>query len=98
MTEEIDGCCPAAYVCETTGEVECLTHGGFDCCCADRSCPGYIGLIPWGPRRLWVEARHASVMAGYWVRPYNDLLDRRIWRWQKRPLCQFFGGRPWELP
>lgn len=51
-----------------------------------------------GPRRLWVETRHAAVMAGYWVRPYNDLLDRRIWRWQKRPLCGWMGGRPWEWP
>jgi hypothetical protein len=96
VTEEIDGCCPAAYVCPTSGEVECLRHGGFDCCCADRACPGNVDLtpIPWGPRRLWVEVRHAAVMAGYWLRPYDMLADRRRWRWQPRQPCGLNGLPP----
>jgi hypothetical protein len=31
--------------------------------------------VTYGPA-LWPTVR-------YWIRPYNDLLDRRIWRWQK---------------
>jgi hypothetical protein len=30
------------------------------------------------------ELRHAGVMAGYWLRPYDGHLDRRRWRWQRR--------------
>lgn len=92
MTEEIDGCCPAAYVCPSSGEVECLTHSGFNSCCADRSCPGYQRLSPW----RWL--RWARVRLGYWVRPYDMIADRRYWRWQPATRCQFCGGRPWELP
>lgn len=35
------------------------------------------------------ELRHAAVMAGYWLRPYDMVADRRRWRWQPRELCQY---------
>ena len=96
MTEEVDGCCPAAYVCPSSGKVERLTHGGFDCCCADPACPGHVDLTPmrWGLRRLRAEARHAAVMAGYWLRPYDMLADRRRWRWPPRQRCGLDGVSP----
>lgn len=69
--------------------------------CPDEECQA-LGGCAWPRVRGWyrvrVEVKHAFVMAGYWVRPYNDLLDRRIWRWQKRPRCGYMGGRPWEWP
>ncbi len=74
--------------------VRALGQPDDDCATA-----GECLLVPIrGPRRLLVEVKHAAVMAGYWVRPYNDLLDRRIWRWQRRPVCGYMGGRPWEWP
>jgi len=43
--------------------------------------------------RLWwwlrAEVRHAVVMAGYWIRPYDMFADRRRWRWQPPEVCQF---------
>jgi hypothetical protein len=33
-------CCDRTYVCRANGEQECLTHGGFDTCCAQPDCPG----------------------------------------------------------
>jgi hypothetical protein len=40
------------------------------------------------------EVRHAAVLAGYWLRPYDDLADARRWRWQRRHPCQFGDGLP----
>lgn len=88
MTEEVDGCCPAAYVCPSSGEVECRAHSGFDCCCADRSCPGYQRLSPW----RWL--RWARVQFGYWLRPYDMLADRRRWKWRPRQRCGLGGVPP----
>lgn len=28
------------------------------------------------------QTRRARTAAGYWIRPYDQLLDRRRWRWQ----------------
>jgi hypothetical protein len=69
------------------GDCECAEFP--DCGCAD-----WVPVTGW--RRLWIEVRHAAVMVSYRIRPYNDLLDRRIWAWQHGPRCQFFGGKPWE--
>lgn len=33
------------------------------------------------------RVRHALVMAGYWVRPFDMLADRRRWRWQRPTPC-----------
>ena len=41
-------------------------------------------------RWLWAEVRHAVVMAGYWIRPYDSPADRRRWRWQPREPCQYY--------
>jgi hypothetical protein len=40
----------------------------------------------------WIETRHAAVLAGYWLRPYDDLADARRWRWQRRHPCQHTDG------
>lgn len=39
--------------------------------------------------RVRIEVRHGLIMAGYWVRPYDMLLDRRRWRWQPAGLCGY---------
>lgn len=33
--------------------------------------------------------RWALAIPGYWLRPYDMLLDARRWRWQPRGVCQF---------
>lgn len=38
------------------------------------------------------ETRHAAVMAGYWLRPYDVLADARRWRWRRRHPCQHGAG------
>lgn len=48
---------------------------------------------PWWARLALAEARHALVMAGYWIRPYDDILDARRWRWQPRGRCQWSQRR-----
>lgn len=64
--------------------------------CADA---GQCLLVPVrGLHGLWIETRRLAVLAGYWMRPYDMLADRRRWRWQPRTRCQFSGGRLWELP
>jgi hypothetical protein len=37
-------------------------------------------------RLALIELRHAGVMAGYWLRPYDSHRDARRWMWQ-RPGC-----------
>lgn len=41
---QISECCDQAYVCPTSGELECAVHGGFDRCCDDPECPGYAPI------------------------------------------------------
>ncbi len=48
-------------------------------------------------RWLVAEVRWALIRIGYWIRPYDMLLDRRRWAWQPRTRCQFRGGTPWRL-
>lgn len=42
----------------------------------------------------WLLAcpRWALESAGYWLRPYDMLADRRRWRWQPRQRCGFSYG------
>lgn len=47
-------------------------------------------------RRLRAEMRHLLAVAwwlvesaGYWIRPYDMLADRRRWRWQPAQRCGF---------
>jgi hypothetical protein len=42
-----------------------------------------INTIRW----LWAEVVHAWATAGYWIRPYDMLADRRRWFWQPRTRC-----------
>jgi hypothetical protein len=46
------------------------------------------------------EVRHAAIMLGYYVRPYDDHLDARRWRWQesgcsrsRKALAALLAGR-----
>lgn len=44
------------------------------------------GLVAW----VKAEARYLRAVlcqAGYWVRPYDMLADRRHWRWQRPAPC-----------
>lgn len=41
-TKKSAACCEQMYVCPTSGETECLTHGGFDNCCGHPQCPGNV--------------------------------------------------------
>lgn len=43
----------------------------------------------WLARRAWIEAHYAAQCAGYWIRPYDQILDARRWRWRPRGRCQF---------
>ena len=50
-------------------------------------------------RRLRAEARWLLAVAywliesaGYWIRPYDMLADRRRWRWEPRQRCGFSYG------
>lgn len=46
-----------------------------------------IGTLRWLLRRAWVEVRYVAETAGYWLRPYDMLADRRRWCWQRRQRC-----------
>lgn len=35
-------CCHRAYTCPSSGDRECLEHGGFDNCCKHPGCPGNL--------------------------------------------------------
>lgn len=39
-TYDREVCCDKCYQCPSTGDVECLEHGGFDVCCSHEKCPG----------------------------------------------------------
>jgi len=41
---------------------------------------------------LWAVLVWAAQSAGYWIRPYDMLADRRRWRWQPRQRCGFSYG------
>ncbi len=51
-------------------------------------------LAVWLARRAWIEVHHAVVIAGYAVRPYDMLADRRRWFWQPRARCGWPAGTP----
>jgi len=38
-------------------------------------------------RLVYAHLAWAGRTAGYWVRPYDQLADRRRWRWQARHWC-----------
>jgi hypothetical protein len=48
-----------------------------------------IPILRW----WWACAVWAVVRAGYWLRPYDMLADRRRWRWQPAQRCRIGGAR-----
>lgn len=38
-------------------------------------------------KRLLIDLRWCAVTAGYLIRPYDMLEDRRRWFWQSRTYC-----------
>jgi len=45
---------------------------------------------------VWANVRWAVTRVGYWVRPYDMLLDARRWFWQPRQRCGWPAGMPRE--
>lgn len=41
------------------------------------------------PPYALVWLRWALARIGYWIRPYDAVLDDRRWRWQPTGICQF---------
>jgi hypothetical protein len=75
------------------------THeGSCDCCGAEgfrltvapegeQVCDGCLAaLTSRTPPLAWL--RWALIAAGYWIRPYWHAVDRRVWRWQRKP-CRY---------
>ena len=46
----------------------------------------------WLLRVARVELVWVAETAGYWIRPFDTLADRRRWRWQARQRCGFSLG------
>lgn len=43
----------------------------------------HLRLLDW----IICEILYAGQSAGYWIRPYDMIADRRRWRWQRRAKC-----------
>lgn len=37
------------YLCPTSNEWECLSHGGFDVCCDNQNCPSHLLKVAFPP-------------------------------------------------
>lgn len=46
-----------------------------------------LGDLVYGGPTLWMRWR-------YWIRPFDDLADRRRWKWQPRQPCGLGGVSP----
>lgn len=44
----------------------------------------------WRAWYVWAELRWLTECAGYRVRPYDMIADRRRWFWQPRTPCGWF--------
>ncbi len=83
-------CCESTYICPQSGERECVTHGGFDTCCDDPTCPSKAAVTATIPGRTAPLCTCAERSAEDWTGNHEVECPYRIWmETQKSP----FGRR-----
>ena len=71
----------------TWRDPDCIECGGEGAPCCDLPDHPPLGVRAWLRWHVTGLRHNLPVAAGYWIRPYDQIGDRRRWRWQNSAPC-----------